>query len=289
MQTRFEMAPHDRPAERVFAADQPGRKFTTARTILKKLWTAVGYRRPISNFAVYEKALRGKHGLEIGGPSSIFRRRNRIPIYPIIAGLDGCNFNQSTLWEHSRGEGQPYVYDPRKPPGRQHIRDAVDLGDLPAQTYDFVLSSHSLEHLANPLRALSEWHRVLKDAGILLLVLPDKRATFDHRRPVTSFSHLLSDFANGMREDDLTHLSEILELHDLSRDLAAGTREEFKQRSINNLNNRGMHHHVFDQELVAEMLSAAGMTVMTSEFAPPFHLITLAQKTHSFQLGAIPE
>ena len=32
-------------------------------------------------------------------------------------------------------------------------------------TYDVLLSSHTLEHIANPLRALSEWKRIVGDDG----------------------------------------------------------------------------------------------------------------------------
>jgi len=40
---------------------------------------------------------------------------------------------------------------------------------------DFVFSSHLLERLCNPLRALREWHRVLKPGGILFSIVSDKR------------------------------------------------------------------------------------------------------------------
>lgn len=254
--------------------------------IHRQIWAAIGYRRPISHFSVYRQLLEGKHGLEIGGPSAIFARRNRLPLYPLIGSLDGCNFSHSTLWEPSLEQGQNYVYDNRKASGYQFIRDAVDISDIPAQTYDFVLSSHSLEHVANPLRALAEWRRVLKPSGALLLILPNKHATFDHRRPVTQFAHLLDDFSNNVQEDDLTHVPEILELHDLSMDRAAGSPQAFKERSLNNLQYRGMHHHVFDASLIAEMLTYVGMSIITSDSAPPFHLITLAQRVGRPQLDA---
>lgn len=247
--------------------------------LLRKVWNAVRFRRPVANFRLYRRFLEGKYGLEIGGPSYIFARRNSLPVYPIIGGIDGCNFSRATLWETSAGDGEQYVYNNRpKQAGRQYIRDAVDLGDIPSGYYDFVLASHSLEHVANPLRALSEWHRVLKPDGVLLLILPDRRATFDHRRPVTEFAHILQDFTEDTQEDDLTHVPEILQLHDLTRDPRAGAAGAFKTRCENNFANRALHHHVFDSSLIAQTLAYAGMSVIASDYAAPFHLITLAQK-----------
>ena len=51
----------------------------------------------------------------------------------------------------------------------------------------------SPHRMANPLCAFQEWLRVLKKRGIIFLVLPDKDGTFDHRRPVTAFRHLVRD------------------------------------------------------------------------------------------------
>ncbi|PYL73305.1 MAG: hypothetical protein DMF22_01865 [Verrucomicrobia bacterium] len=36
---------------------------------------------------------------------------------------------------------------------------------IPSGKYDFLLASHCLEHMANPLCAFQEWLRVLKKKG----------------------------------------------------------------------------------------------------------------------------
>ena len=172
--------------------------------------------KPARSFLAFKNQFVGKCGIEVGGPSQVFARRGVFPVYSLVEKLDNCNFSGTTVWEGSISQGNTYRFDPGKPAGQQHIVEAIDMKGLPSNAYDFVLSSHMLEHTANPILALSEWKRLLKAGGMLVLLLPDGRRTFDHRRPVTPLAHLIDDFNAGTAEDDLTHLSEILALHDLS-------------------------------------------------------------------------
>lgn len=227
---------------------------------------------------VYFENLRGKNGLEIGGPSEIFRKGRILPVYPIIKGLDGCNFNTQTIWEGKIKEGLTFKYQDERPVGYQFICEAVDLSPVGTKKYDFVLSSHALEHIANPLKALSEWLRVLKDDGFILLVVPHKDGTFDRRRPVTSLNHLIEDFENNTGENDLTHLPEILALHDLRLDPPARDFDYFKERSLNNFENRCLHHHVFDPELVIDICKYFDLQVIALNLALPYHIIVMARK-----------
>lgn len=52
--------------------------------------------------------------------------------------------------------------------------DAQQLSSIASNSYDFVHSSHCLEHLENPEVALSNWLRVLKPGGHLIVVVPDE-------------------------------------------------------------------------------------------------------------------
>lgn len=61
------------------------------------------------------------------------------------------------------------------------------------ETQDFVIASHLLEHLVDPLRQLHEMYRVLKPGGVLLMFLPDRRFTFDRKRSPTPLAHLIED------------------------------------------------------------------------------------------------
>ena len=89
---------------------------------------------------------------------------------------------------------------------------------------------------------------------------------------------MLEDYELGRDEKDLTHLEEILELHDLSRDPGAGSRDQFRQRSLQNFENRCLHHHVFDEHNSRQLLEASGLAVEILELAKPFHVAILARR-----------
>jgi len=215
--------------------------------------------------------------LEIGGPSRVFSAKNLLPIYDAAPSIDNVNFTSNTAWEAGLREGGPFVFHPSKAPGIQFLREATALHGLSDYSYDFILSSHCLEHVANPLAALAEWRRVVRPGGHLLLLLPDPTRTFDHRRPVTTIHHLREDRDRNIGEDDLTHLEEILSLHDLGRDSHAGSLEDFTRRARRNPENRCLHHHVFDLELMQAALIETGWSALATERVRPLHLISLAR------------
>ena len=204
-------------------------------------------------YRFYKKILNNKQTIEIGGSSSMFNSDNVLPIYKILKSVDSVNFSTNTIWEGSIKEGNNFIYDTNRK-GYQYISDAVNLGKLETD-YELLISCNNLEHIANPMKALTNWIKVIKNNGLILLILPKKESNFDHKRPITNFTHLIEDFNNNTGEDDLTHLDEILSLHDLSRDLLAGSYDEFKERSLKNFENRSLHHHVFDVNLLEEIFN----------------------------------
>jgi hypothetical protein len=221
----------------------------------------------------------GKSGLEVGGPSEVFGgRRGILPLYPAGGSLDNCNFASQTVWQAAHLEGPSFVFAKGRAPGWQYIAEASDLSAIASARYEFLLSSHALEHCANPIRALGEWLRVLHDGGTLVLLLPHREATFDHRRPVTPLDHLVADARAGVGEDDMTHFEEIMALHDLALDPGGGTPEQFRERSARNVENRCFHHHVFDTRSTLELLDHVGVRILAVETMAPFHIIAVARK-----------
>jgi SAM-dependent methyltransferase len=246
----------------------------TARVVRDRFFPV----RAQSADSISELILR-RSGIEIGGPSlAIFGRRGLLPIYQTVDNLDNVNFGSKTIWEGSVREGETFLFDPSRPLGHQYIREAADLSNIPSATYDFLLSSNTLEHIANPIAALHEWIRILKVDGIIVLVLPHKEGSFDHRRPTTTLDHMKDDFDRAMDEHDLSHLSEILELHDLSLDPAAGSLDDFKARSLKNFENRCLHHHTFTTLSAATLINHMRAQIVSVQACRPCHIIVVARK-----------
>jgi len=197
--------------------------------------------------------------LEIGGPSPVFSAKGFIPVYPFAKQVDNLNFSSTTIWEGQINEGN-FTYK-NKTLGKQFIREATILDGLENNKYDIVISSEMIQHIGNPLKALSEWKRVMKDSGHLVLIVPNMKKTFDHRRTPTILEHLIDDFNNNTPESDLTHLEDALKYHDLSRDRMAGNFEQFKARSEKNSEIRALHHHVFDEKFLIKTVDYAGFKI----------------------------
>jgi predicted SAM-dependent methyltransferase len=231
---------------------------------------------PLNGFDEFSSYFSDKIGLEIGGPSTVFASNSILPLYGWCKNVDNCNFSSETIWQGRTGQYE------RGKLRQQFTCEATQLEAIKDEIYDFVIASHLLEHIANPTKALYEWKRVLKAGGALLLVCPNRQATFDHSRPVTKIENLLDDYRNNTDESDLTHLQEVLELHDLSMDPMGETFENFVVRCRDNLQNRCLHHHVFDTELIVEMLSHVCMKAIFGALHGP-HIVVLSEKTTNLQ------
>lgn len=225
--------------------------------------------------------IQGRSGLEIGGPSSIFEKGRLFPMYPLVR-LDNCNFSSNIIWGGQTND-KVYRYDKNQPPGIQYICDATDMNIIPSGKYDFVAISHVLEHIANPIKGLRECIRVLAEKGVLIFVVPQKERTFDHRRPVTTLAHLIEDVKNNVSEDDLTHIPEILELHDLKRDSVSKDRNYFEKMCKENPVRRYLHQHVFNKQLAIDLVAHMGLRILSVEVLRPYHIFVIAQKVDSMR------
>lgn len=221
------------------------------------------------------KHLNNSKTLEVGGPSTLFF--TKIPIYQKIKSLAVANFSNDTVWEGKISEGfscnyygNNYAY--------QYISDATTLLNIKNNTYDAILSSHCLEHVANPIKALFRWSEVLVSDGKMLLILPHKIGNFDHKRCDTTIEHLISDYEKDIGEDDMTHYDEIIKLHDL--DMHPGIKinlDDHIRICKDNFKNRNMHHHIFSQKLIFQILEFCNFEVINYSETNE-DLITLCQK-----------
>lgn len=71
-------------------------------------------------------------------------------------------------------------------PGMRLIEAVGDAAPL-----DFVIASHVMEHIPDPIGWLGQIAEMLVDGGVLALVVPDRRFTFDVNRPETTAAELI--------------------------------------------------------------------------------------------------
>ncbi len=64
--------------------------------------------------------------------------------------------------------------------------------------FDYVIASHVIEHIPNTIAWLAEIEEVLKDEGLLSLVIPDKRYTFDIFRHESEPSSVIGAYIDGI-------------------------------------------------------------------------------------------
>ncbi|MBB4661510.1 methyltransferase domain-containing protein [Conexibacter arvalis] len=235
-------------------------------------WRLRGHMRALPDG--FTSPLAGLRGLEIGGPSPRFGRDGVCPVYPLLGSCDAVQFSAETVW-HRLDDSAPYVPD-GEPAGRLHVIAQGRLEGLPDDSWDVVLSSHVIEHIANPLAELEAWRRVLVPEGWVLMVAPHRDGTFDHRRPLTTLEHMVADYEAGVGEDDLTHLEESLELHDYSRDAGAPP-QGWEAERRDNVNTRLLHHHVFDGATIARLLDRAGLQIHRMTVRHPFDIYVLGR------------
>lgn len=226
-----------------------------------------------NNFNIFTNA----NGIEIGGPSDIFKKSGAIPIYELVANIDNINFSDKTFWGEI-SSGNNFKYNDQKHNGKQYITDATDLSMIGDNMYDFLLSSHVLEHIANPIKALYEWRRVIKKDGYILIILPSMNHTFDWKRNLTELSHIINDYENNMQENDDTHFEEIIKMHDVERDTTVSSYEEHVRRTKDNFNSRIVHHHTFNMNLLISLLEYCTFEIIDTQFIAPYNLVVIAKK-----------
>ena len=92
------------------------------------------------------------------------------------------------------------------------VDDGETLSTIKRASQNFVIANHFLEHCQDPIRTLENMINSLRPDGIIYMAIPDKRFTFDEKRPVTPFEHLLRDYEEGPEWSKQQHFEEWVEL-----------------------------------------------------------------------------
>lgn len=126
------------------------------------------------------------------------------------------------------------------------LTDGEKLTGVKDESQDFVIANHLLEHCEDPIGTIENFLRVVKRNGILFLALPDKRFTFDARRPLTTFEHLLRDYREGGEWSRFGHHEEVHRL------IFGITDEKQVRRHMETM--ADTHYHVWTQIEMLEMV-----------------------------------
>lgn len=141
------------------------------------------------------------------------------------------------------------------------VDNAEELSTFADESLDFVIASHVVEHLEDPLGGLANWLRVLRPAGVLYIGVPDAVQSFDARRPRTSVAHLLRDHAEGPGVSRQGHYEEWARyIEGVGEDGVAERAAAFAREDARH------HFHVWELGGFLEFLGASGLPCVV-EFA----------------------
>jgi len=193
-------------------------------------------------FSELEQIFSNKNALEIGGPSSLLNS-----FYTHLEQLTVLNY-EPAMTKHSQVGNSPVIY------GDATNEDILTQLD---EKYDLLITSHTLEHIANPIKALKIWKQLLKTGGTILSIVPCKHHCWDKARSYTTLSHLIKDYMYNTLESDLTHVHE-------SNCMIETRPNYYNDVGVSN-DARVIHHHVYSKSILSEMHSYAGFKQILSD------------------------
>ena len=165
--------------------------------------------------------------------------------------------------------------------------DADRLTAIGDGSQDFVIASHVIEHLANPLAMLLEIYRVLRKGALLVLLVPDRHKTFDRDRQPTSLSHVIDEYRDDIRTVDDAHILDFIRGTSALRTVDDGVEianPELMSDEIGIHRQRSVHAHVWDLDEFSEMMTYAatnlGVRWRVVDTMPPG-----AEGTHGDEFG----
>lgn len=148
--------------------------------------------------------------------------------------------------------------DPASVVAVDYVCRTDDYSEVVEGSFDVLVANHVLEHVDRTIQWLRMVRNLIRDGGLLFLVLPDKKQSFDRFRPDTPLSHLLYEHlapeqdvssVHGFEATlyyDMTYIGEendpeiMLDVERLARGIAAS--------------HPGVHRHVFQFETFGEKI-----------------------------------
>ncbi|HEY7327413.1 MAG TPA: class I SAM-dependent methyltransferase [Gemmataceae bacterium] len=146
------------------------------------------------------------------------------------------------------------------------IDDGEKLSCVPDGSQDFVVANHFIEHTQDPIGTIRRFLDVLKPGGILFMVVPDKRGTFDKQRSLTPVEHIYRDYEEGPDSSCAAHYYEWVEKvwgDPTGRGIEAEAKRQLEMKF-------SIHFHVWTHTTFWEMLMA-----IRGRYAMPFDIYAL--------------
>jgi SAM-dependent methyltransferase len=126
-------------------------------------------------------------------------------------------------------------------------------------SFEFVISEHVLEHIANPIKSLKEWIRVINSGGKLMICLPHKERTNDRYREITPLQHLIDDYNNDVPYNDPTHFED-WKTNVVDRGLMPEHYKHMAKEEL--LGTASIHHHVWTEKEIVELFEHLGLNII---------------------------
>ena len=160
--------------------------------------------------------------------------------------------------EELRSMARTSGVDPASIVAVDYVCRSDDYTEVVEETFDVLVANHVLEHIDRTIAWLQMLRALLRDRGLLFLVLPDKKKSFDRFRSDTSLGHLLFEHLEPEQDVSAVHSFETELYYDSTyvgkeNDPAIKLDVERLRRSIV-ASHPGVHRHVFQFETFGERI-----------------------------------
>lgn len=128
------------------------------------------------------------------------------------------------------------------------VDDAEKLTKFKANSLDFIIANHFVEHCLDPIGTILNMYKKLRKNGVLYFAIPDKRYTFDKNRPITSYEHLKDEYSDTKKTFLRAHTEEFFRLGEVYKG------KDFDKHVDDTIKSGyRIHYHVWTQAEMTEM------------------------------------
>ena len=160
--------------------------------------------------------------------------------------------------EELRDKARKAGDDPASVVNVDYVCRTDDYGESVGETFDLLIACHVFEHVDHAIRWLQMARKLLEVDGLLFLVLPDKKKSFDKFRSDTPLSHLLFEYLSPAHDVSSIHSLETALYYDrtyIKKENDPATRLDVEElRRAITPSHPGVHRHVFQAESFNERI-----------------------------------